>query len=256
MATLPLVPYALFFKPLIEKAFEGLVPTGLGFLATAAVLLVTVRLSRSEKGKGPSEMTWADALVIGLAQVLAPLPGVSRSGLTVAAALGRGMSRSWAVGFSLLIAIPAILGAAVFELKDVQASMLAPDQLTRTIAAAVLAGVVGYGAILWLVKVVRAGHLWYFSVYLVVLASVVLALAAFSATKGSTHARRAQALDRSLRLAVAGPSAAQRPDRTRQSLDRPDPVGPGAGRSRAGQASPRDVRTASLVLGRPLANRS
>ena len=91
---------------------------GVGFLITAAVLLAD-RLAEPSRGdKGPAETTWLDALLIGIAQMFAPLPGVSRSGLTIAAALALGLSRTWAVGFSLLIAVPAILGAAVKEIKD------------------------------------------------------------------------------------------------------------------------------------------
>ncbi len=90
---------------------------GIGFLVTAAVLLLTAWLSRRDGAKGPAETTWLDALLIGIAQMFAPLPGVSRSGLTIAAALALGLSRTWAVGFSLLIAVPAILGAACYEIE-------------------------------------------------------------------------------------------------------------------------------------------
>lgn len=147
---------------------------GYGFLVTAAMLATTAWLSRREGTKGLAETTWLDALLIGLAQMVAPLPGVSRSGMTIAAALMLGLSRTWAVGFSLLIAVPAILGAAVFELRHVDPAMLTPNRMAQTMAATVLAGVVGYFAILWLFKAVRSGHLWYFSVYLVLLAIVVL----------------------------------------------------------------------------------
>ncbi len=174
VATSPLVPLALGLKDKIEATFEGTTVAGYGFLVTAVVLLTTAWLSRREGTKGPAEMNWLDALIIGLAQMVAPLPGVSRSGMTIAAALALGLSRSWAVGFSLLIAVPAILGAAVFELRHVDPAMLTPDRLAQTIAATAMAGVVGYFAIRWLFKVVRSGHIWYFSVYLVVLAIVVL----------------------------------------------------------------------------------
>src|SRR5207249_601322 len=125
--------------------------------------------SRRDGTKGPAEMTWLDALIIGVAQMFAPLPGVSRSGLTIAAGLALGLSRTWAVGFSLLIAVPAVLGAVVFELRHVNPALLTPDRVTPVIAAMALAGVVGYFAILWLFQIVRSGHIWYFSVYLVVL---------------------------------------------------------------------------------------
>jgi undecaprenyl-diphosphatase len=124
-------------------------------------------------------MTWVDALLIGLAQMFAPLPGVSRSGLTIAAALALGLSRTWAVGFSLLIAIPAILGAAVWEVRKVDSTTLSADRVAQAVAATVLAGVVGYFAIQWLFKVVKAGHIWYFSVYLVLLATAVLVMARY-----------------------------------------------------------------------------
>ena len=174
IATSPLIPLALVLKDRIEATFEGTTVAGYGFLVTAAMLATTAWLSRREGTKGLAETTWLDALLIGLAQMVAPLPGVSRSGMTIAAALMLGLSRTWAVGFSLLIAVPAILGAAVFELRHVDPAMLTPNRMAQTMAATVLAGVVGYFAILWLFKAVRSGHLWYFSVYLVLLAIVVL----------------------------------------------------------------------------------
>jgi undecaprenyl-diphosphatase len=178
VATSPLVPFALFFKKPLERTFEGTTVAGYGFLVTAAVLLVTAWLSRRDGAKGPSETTWLDALLIGLAQMFAPLPGVSRSGVTIAAALALGFSRTWAVGFSLLIAVPAIMGAAVYEIKDVTPSMLTGDRVAQAAVATVLAGVVGYFALIWLTRVVRSGRIWCFSLYLIVLAVVVLSTGA------------------------------------------------------------------------------
>jgi undecaprenyl-diphosphatase len=178
IATSPLIPLALFFKKMIEKTFEGITFVGFGFLITAAVLLLTAWLKRRDGAKGPAEMTWLDALLIGVAQMFAPLPGVSRSGLTIAAALALGLSRTWAVGFSLLIAVPAILGAAVWEMRHVDPASLSGNRVLQAVAGTILAGVVGYFAIIWLTRIVRSGRIWYFSVYLVVLGIVVLSLAA------------------------------------------------------------------------------
>ena len=174
IATAVLIPDKLFFLDYIEQAFEGLTWTGVGFLITASVLAVTAS-SLSGGDKGPLETTYLDALLVGVAQAFAPLPGVSRSGLTIAAALALGFRRAWAVQFSLMLAIPAILGASVFEIKDVDRSFLAADRLAPTLAAMVVAGLVGYVAIVWLARVVRSGKLWYFSVYLVVLGLAVIA---------------------------------------------------------------------------------
>jgi len=181
LTIVPLLPWK-FFKHDLEATLEDPFYSGVGFLITAAVLLITTRLKGGEKG--PLETTWVDALLIGVAQTFAPLPGVSRSGMTCAMALFRGLSRSWAVGFSLLIAIPAILGAEVLEIKDVDRSTLTPDRIAQTIAGTIVAGVVGYGAIIWLVKIVRNGRLWYFSIYLIALAIVVLGARAYN-SKGS-----------------------------------------------------------------------
>lgn len=216
VATLPLVPYALMFKKHLDQTFESLTAAAFGFLATAAVLAITARLPGGSKG--PSETTWRDALLIGLAQMFAPLPGVSRSGLTIATALALGLSRAWAVQFSLLIAVPAIMGAAVFEVRKVHPDLLTPERLGPTVAAAVLAGLVGYLAIVWLVRIVQSGRLWYFSVYLVVLAAVILA----GERTGRNHVdgREPPTLDRPVRNGPRRPGRRPDADRTFGALDR------------------------------------
>jgi undecaprenyl-diphosphatase len=172
LATVPAALVGLLLKKKIEATFASPTAAAIGFLITAAVLLLTTWLKAGHKGL--NETTWVDALVVGLAQAFAPLPGVSRSGTTIAAALAMGFTKTWAVGFSLLMAIPAIAGAEIVELKDVDFAGLSPDFVARCVAASVVSGVVGYAALVWLVRVVRSGKLWYFSVYLVGLALVIL----------------------------------------------------------------------------------
>jgi undecaprenyl-diphosphatase len=182
IATLPLVPFALFLKKWVDGLFESQISAPLGFFASAAALaLVSLKLRGPEgRARGPSQTTWIDALLIGLAQMLAPLPGVSRSGATIVAALLLGLSGTWAVRFSLMIAVPAVLGAVSHELagaiSDPARLGLTAQRVTQTIVATAVAGVVGYVAIVWLVRVVRSGKLWYFSVYLTSVATLVLAL--------------------------------------------------------------------------------
>ncbi len=196
VATLPLIPDKLFFMKLIENAFKSLTATGVGFLITAAVLILTLRLRGGEKG--PAETTWIDALLVGIAQMFAPLPGVSRSGLTISAALALGFSRTWAVNFSLMMAVPAILGATVFELKDLDPKTLTHDRVAQIVVAAAVAGLIGYLAIVWLVRIVRSGRIWYFSVYLVLLGA---GLIAYDSLKGAEpDARPSAALDRPSRI--------------------------------------------------------
>ncbi len=259
VATSPLVPLALFLMKWIKKAFDSPMAGGIGFLITASVLLLTVVMQRGdEKGKGPAETTFLDALLIGLAQMFAPLPGVSRSGLTVAAALGLGFSRSWAVGFSLLIAIPAILGAAAKELKDVDRAMLTGDRVAQTVAATVLAGIIGYGAIIWLVKIVRSGRMWYFSVYLIVLGIVVILAASNLAPKtgASADGRIKTTLDRSLRGRAPGSPPGEFSGRRVGALDRADGTGSRPGPDRVGQEFGTWPGTSRLVLEPTLAGDS
>jgi undecaprenyl-diphosphatase len=231
IATLPLVPLKLFFMKYIEKAFEGTVGTGIGFLITAAILLLTLALDKGKPGKGPSTTTWLDALLIGIAQMFAPLPGVSRSGLTVAAALSLGLSRSWAVGFSLLIMVPAVLGATLSDLKDFDRSTFTPDRIQQTIAATIVAGVIGYGAIIWLVKIVRSGKLWYFSVYLIVIGLAILS-AAFLGKP--TDARPTSTPDRSVRSGASGPVDRAPESGGHRPVARPDAFGARPGRAGVG----------------------
>jgi undecaprenyl-diphosphatase len=174
VATSPLVPLKLFFMKSIEEALKSPTMAAIGFLITATVLLITRVLPGGSKEV--AQTTWREALLIGLAQAFAPLPGVSRSGLTIAMALACGFSRTWAVRFSLLIAVPAILGATVSELKDIDRGALANQAWGPIALATLLSAIVGFGAISWLVRVVRSGRLWWFAAYLVVLALVLFGL--------------------------------------------------------------------------------
>ena len=204
VATLPLIPDKLFFLDYIEKTFASLTWIGAGFLVTAVTLFVTHRLRGGEKG--PRETTFLDALLVGVAQMFAPLPGVSRSGLTISAALALGFSKTWAVGFSLMMAVLAVSGAVVFEIRkalkveptalggDVDPAVLGGDRILQILAAATVAGVVGYLAIVWLVRLVQAGRFWYFSVYLILLGLGLIAVDL--SRRSATNARPSPAVDR------------------------------------------------------------
>jgi undecaprenyl-diphosphatase len=231
VATLPAVVVGLTLKEEVDQAFRSVVVPGFAFLVTAALLLMTTRMV--EGTKGPLESTWTDALIIGLAQAVAITPGISRSGSTIVAALALGFSRPWAVGFSLLMAVPAILGAAVLEVREIDPQSLTPEFIRLTAVASAVSGLVGYGAIVWLVRIVRAGRLWYFSVYLVLLSATVLGTVALSRvsrleseSRGMTdgQGRRSEALDRPTGLVM------DRPGSIGSGFDdvgRPDTAGPG-----------------------------
>ncbi len=160
VGTLPAVVVALTLSDVIEGYFESARFAGYMLLVTTLVLLS----SRWSKGDDTQKsFGWREALLIGLAQSIAILPGISRSGMTIVIGLWLGLSGERAARFSFLLAIPAILGAGIFkfsELGGAQAgNMLA---LTSGFLAAML---VGYAVISWLLAVLRNGKLYYFAGY-------------------------------------------------------------------------------------------
>jgi undecaprenyl-diphosphatase len=182
IATIPTVIFALVFRNPLEKLFETGQFLGVCFLITAALLAAAELLSRRAVAGGGlkklGEMNWLDALVIGIMQAIAIVPGVSRSGATLSGALSRRLNRDFAARFSFLLSIPAILGAAVFQLKDVVKSgeTAAGDGIgaAAMIAGTVSAAIVGFFAVRLMLKIVREKSLWGFAIYTGILGILVL----------------------------------------------------------------------------------
>jgi undecaprenyl-diphosphatase len=190
IATLPAAAAALLFKDTIEEAFVSGSFLGFAFLITAALIFLAeflfrgsgkpgglpAKLNGSDVPRGKDEMTWLDALIIGVLQALAIAPGISRSGSTLAGALSRRMDRDFAARFSFLLSIPAILGALVLQIRDLAKTTEAvsgigvPELAAGTAAAAV----VGFFSIRFMLKIVRERPLYGFSVYTALLGVLVL----------------------------------------------------------------------------------
>jgi undecaprenyl-diphosphatase len=192
LATLPAVVIALAFKDAIEEAFASGAFLGFAFLITSALLLLAEFLFRRSGGpassnglKGKGEMNWLDALIIGLLQGIAIIPGVSRSGSTLSGALSRKLNRDFAARFSFLLSIPAILGALALQLKDLaegagveaaaEESAGTGTGLAPLVAGTAAAALVGFFAIRVMLKIVRERSLTGFAVYTAVLGALVLA---------------------------------------------------------------------------------
>ena len=146
-----------------------------GFGVTA-VLLIAVS-SRNGQVDGP-RMTWGASAIIGLAQgIVVLLPGMSRSGTTIAAGLGTGLQRRWAAEFSFLLSIPAILGAAVVEGWSHRTELAAARNLLAPVVAGTLtAAAVGFAALVLTRRLVQQGRLHLFAFYLVPLAALTVVL--------------------------------------------------------------------------------
>jgi undecaprenyl-diphosphatase len=161
LGTLPITVIGLIFKDVIENAFGNPRGVSLALLVTGAVIFLTKFVRTGSRME--DQVTWKDALIIGALQAAAILPGISRSGATIAAALLLGIDREHAARFSFLLSIPAITGAFIFKsrhLAEVSTSDLLPYFL-GTVAAA-LAGAL---ALAWLLHLVRRGNLGTFAYY-------------------------------------------------------------------------------------------
>lgn len=145
VATLPLFGI-LPVKDYIESAMNNVTFVSAALIATGFILFFSDRMARGRKTARTATMT--DALLVGCAQAFGTLPGISRSGSTISAGLLRGYDRNFAVRFSFLMSLPAVLGANILTLKDVIEeggidTMLLPVYLVGMVVAAV----VGYFAI-------------------------------------------------------------------------------------------------------------
>ena len=160
--------------PFIEKAFESLLVVGLGLIFTGFALRFSEKWSREKIGlKDIPNTSYKDALFIGLLQAVAIVPGISRSGSTIAAGLFAGMERELAARFSFLLSIPVILGAGIFELSDVSSSAWSQNLVPYTVGTLV-AALFGYLAIKIVMRLVRHGRLSVFSYYCWAVALVTL----------------------------------------------------------------------------------
>jgi undecaprenyl-diphosphatase len=153
------VAYALF-KNRIIGCFENTRAVAVMICVTGLILLSLLFAKRDER-----ELSAARAFLVGVAQAFALLPGISRSGSTIVMGRHLGLAPGKAVEFSLLISLPAMIGATLIDLVKMH-SVEMGDLTAASLAVGVLtAGVVGYAAISLLVRMLSAGRLWIFGVY-------------------------------------------------------------------------------------------
>lgn len=179
LGTMPILIAGLLFKHAIEGSLRNLWIT-VTVLALFGVLLWVVD-ARSKQVKTMKEMTWKDALIFGIGQMLALIPGVSRSGGTITFGRAMGYTREAAVRVSFLMAIPAVFGAGILEAVSAVKDVAAGDAgmfpgCGPTIAAAIVAFVVGYVVIIGFLKFVSTFSYKAFAIYRIGLAIVVALL--------------------------------------------------------------------------------
>ncbi|MCH7645455.1 MAG: undecaprenyl-diphosphate phosphatase [Myxococcales bacterium] len=160
VATLPAVLLVLVAGDFLEALFESTATAGIGFLITGGILWSTRKTAPAAQLRGPG---WGAALLIGCAQALAIVPGISRSGATVAAALALGVAPLAAAEFSFLMSVIAISGAAVRALPEFAS---APSEvIAPLVIASASAMVFGVAAIWIFVRLLRTRGFHYFAYY-------------------------------------------------------------------------------------------
>jgi undecaprenyl-diphosphatase len=173
IGSIPIVLLGLLFQNAIDSALRNLWITAAMLAGFGLVIGVADRLARNVR---PLEsLTWGHGIVFGLAQSLALVPGVSRSGATISAGLALGYTREAAAKYSFLLAIPAVLGSGLFKLADVSADPV-PPAWGPILLATVVSFVIGYGVIAWLLRYISTHNFMPFVLYRIALAVVVAVL--------------------------------------------------------------------------------
>ncbi len=175
VATIPIGLLGFTFQDQIETGARDLYLIGTVLIVFALVLLYADRVGRRDRTV--EQLSFRDGVLIGLAQSAALVPGVSRSGATMTAGLLLGLERPAAARFSFLLAIPAVVASGLFELRDVISGSAGGDEGIAAVAlATVVAFVVGYAAIAWLLRYLATHSVGVFVGYRVLLGTGVLVL--------------------------------------------------------------------------------
>lgn len=170
LGSIPTAIIGLTGKDFFEGLFENLPVIGSMLIVTACLLFLAGKMRRD--GRGEAQMNAVDAILVGIAQGAAILPGISRSGSTIACLLLRGIDGETAARFSFLLALPAVGGATLLSLRDLQ--HVAPGELPAYAVGSLVAFASGLLAIRFLLAVVRNRRLRGFAIYCLLMGSTII----------------------------------------------------------------------------------
>ena len=175
LGTIPIGIFGVLFKDQIESGARDLYLIAIALIVLGLVLLVAEKVST--RSRSMEQIQARDGLAVGLAQALALIPGVSRSGATITAGLFLGLDRPTAARFSFLLSVPAVVLSGLFELGSILSGEEGEHVSTANlIVATLLAFVTGYAAIAWLLRFLSTHSTIVFVVYRVALGVLVLVL--------------------------------------------------------------------------------
>ena len=178
IATIPALLAGYFLKDAVEALFKmPLIEAAIRLFSAAILLFLAERLTRKERRL--DSITWLDALVIGLFQIIAVFPGASRSGATISGGMFRGFDRPSAARFAFLMSVPVMLAAGAYQMLDVARMPGLSEFLPALAVGFMAAAIVGWFAVRWLLKYLARRSLYIFSAYCAVVGIVVLVFALF-----------------------------------------------------------------------------
>lgn len=173
VGTVPISVCGVLLKNFIEGEARGLYVVSSSLIGLAVFLFIAEKIS--SKKKELSEVSVKDGLIIGFAQVLALIPGSSRSGVTITAGLFRGLKREVTARFSFLLSIPAIALSGLYELYSERNELLNESAISLIIAT-VVSGIVGYWSIAFLLNFLKTRSNLIFIIYRIILGLIILYL--------------------------------------------------------------------------------
>ena len=163
VATIPAGLFGLIFNGTLEKAFGSPLITSIFLLVTSVLLVAAEKIGK--RSRTSSEINWVDAIWIGISQILALFPGISRSGATITGGMTRNLDRPSAARFSFLMSIPIMIAAGLFASFELTQIPNFADLLPTFAAGFIAAAVTGYLSIRWLLKFLSHRSLYVFAVY-------------------------------------------------------------------------------------------
>jgi undecaprenyl-diphosphatase len=172
LATIPVGVFGLIFSHQIETGARNLWVIAIALIAMAVLLFIAERTGRRDRDE--EDLNTRDAIVVGVAQSLALIPGVSRSGATITAGLFRGLDRVTAARFSFLLSVPAVVASGVFEARKIGGP--AAPGMGVTIFATIISFIVGLASIAWLLRYVSRHSTLVFVIYRIALGVLLLVL--------------------------------------------------------------------------------
>jgi len=176
IAFMPLAMLGLLFQKIIKAHFFGPIPVALAFMIGGFFILWAERRKHVVRIESVDDIRWRDALMLGLAQALALIPGTSRSGATIIGGLFLGLSRKAATEFSFFLAIPTLLAATVYQLYKERA-LLSADDLGMWVVGFVSAFVSAFLCVRWLLRYISTHDFTFFAWYRIAFGLVILATA-------------------------------------------------------------------------------